>query len=92
MLSIFSCAYWSSVYLLWDSLVAQLVKNLPAMQETPVQLLGWEVPLEKGYILSCSIFCLHLLLLLLLLLSCVSYLYILEIKPLSISSFANIFS
>ena len=30
------------------SLVAQLVKNLPAMWETPVQLLGWEDPLEKG--------------------------------------------
>ena len=30
------------------SLVAQLVKNLPAMQETPVQLLGWDDPLEKG--------------------------------------------
>ena len=30
------------------SLVAQLVKNLPAMQETPVQFLGREVPLEKG--------------------------------------------
>ena len=30
------------------SLVAQLVKNSPAMQETPVQLLGWEDPLEKG--------------------------------------------
>ena len=29
-------------------LVAQLVKNLPAMQETPVRLLGWEDPLEKG--------------------------------------------
>ena len=24
-----------------------MVKNLPAMQETPVQLLGWEDPLEK---------------------------------------------
>ena len=32
----------------WASLVAQLVKNLPAMQETPVQFLGWEDPLEKG--------------------------------------------
>ena len=32
----------------WASLVAQLVKNLPAMQETPVQFLGWENPLEKG--------------------------------------------
>ena len=30
------------------SLVAQLIKNLPAMQETPVQFLGWEDPLEKG--------------------------------------------
>ena len=30
------------------SLVAQMVKNLPAMQETLVQLLGWEDPLEKG--------------------------------------------
>ena len=30
------------------SLVAQLVKNSPAMQETPVQFLGWEGPLEKG--------------------------------------------
>ena len=32
----------------WASLVAQLVKNLPAMQETPVQSLGQEDPLEKG--------------------------------------------
>ena len=30
------------------SVIAQLAKNLPAMQETPVQFLGWEVPLEKG--------------------------------------------
>ena len=30
------------------SLVAQLAKNLPAMQETPVQCLGREDPLEKG--------------------------------------------
>ena len=29
------------------SLVAQLVKNPPAMQETWVQSLGWEDPLEK---------------------------------------------
>ena len=34
--------------LLRPSLVAQLVKNPPAMQETPFQLLGREVPLEKG--------------------------------------------
>ena len=31
----------------WASLVAQLVKNLPAMWETWVQSLGWEDPLEK---------------------------------------------
>ena len=30
------------------SLKAQLVKNPPAMQETPVQSLGQEDPLEKG--------------------------------------------
>ena len=31
----------------WASLVAQLVKNLPAMQEIWVQFLGWEEALEK---------------------------------------------
>ena len=30
------------------SLIGQLVKNLPALQETPVQFLGQEEPLEKG--------------------------------------------
>ena len=32
---------------LWASLVAQLVKNLSAVQETRVRSLGWEDPLEK---------------------------------------------
>ena len=32
----------------WAFLVAQLVKNSPAMRETWVQFLGWEDPLEKG--------------------------------------------
>ena len=32
----------------WASLVAQMVKNLPAMQEIWVRSLGWEDPLEKG--------------------------------------------
>ena len=32
----------------WASLIAQLVKNLPVMQETPVRSPGWENPLEKG--------------------------------------------
>ena len=34
--------------LLSGSLIAQLVKNPPAVQETLVQFLGWEDPLEKG--------------------------------------------
>ena len=33
---------------LWASLVAQLVKNPPAMRETWVQSLGWEDTLENG--------------------------------------------
>ena len=32
----------------WASLVAQLVKNLPAMQEIWVPSLGWKDLLEKG--------------------------------------------
>ena len=39
----------------WTSLVAQLVKNLPAMQETWVRSLGWEDPLEKGMTTHSSI-------------------------------------
>ena len=31
-----------------SALIAQLVKNSPAVQETPVRFLGWEDPLEKG--------------------------------------------
>ena len=38
------CMYVSK----WASLIAQLVKNPAAMQETPVRVLGWEDPLEKG--------------------------------------------
>ena len=39
----------------WASLVAQLAKNLTAMQETWVQSLGWEDPLEKGKAIHSSI-------------------------------------
>ena len=39
----------------WASLLAQLVKNPPAMQETRVQSLGWEDPLEKGQATHSSI-------------------------------------
>ena len=35
------------VWLIRASLVAQMVKNLYAIQETQVQSLGWEDPLEK---------------------------------------------
>ena len=34
--------------MLGASLIAQSVKNLPAIQETQVRSLGWEDPLEKG--------------------------------------------
>ena len=37
------------------SLVAQLVKNLPAMREIWVRSLGWEDPLEKGTVTHSSI-------------------------------------
>ena len=37
------------------SLIAQLVKNLPAIQETLVQSLGWEDPPEKGMATHSSI-------------------------------------
>ena len=37
----------NTLTLYWASLVAQLVKNPPAVQETWVQSLGWEDPLEK---------------------------------------------
>ena len=39
----------------WASLVAQMVKNLPALQETQVQSLGWEDPLEEGMTIHSSI-------------------------------------
>ena len=62
MLSIFSCAYWPSVYLLWRNVYSGLLPIFP--------LIDW----------------------LFLLLSCISCLYILEIKPLSVASFEIIFS
>ena len=40
----------------WASLVAQLVKNLPAMWETWVRSLGWEDLLEKGKATHSSIY------------------------------------
>ena len=39
----------------WASLVAQMIKNPPAMQETWVRFLAWENPLEKGMATHSSI-------------------------------------
>ena len=47
---------WGSIIIIFGaSLVAQLVKNLPAMQETQVRFLGWEDPLEEGMATHSSI-------------------------------------
>ena len=43
-------------YICRASLVAQLVKNPPAIHETWVQSLGWEDPLEEGMATNSSIF------------------------------------
>ena len=37
-----------ALFCMWASLVAEMVKNLPAVQETQVQSLGQEDPLEEG--------------------------------------------
>ena len=39
----------------WASLVAQSIKNLPAIQETQVRFLGWEDPLENEMVTHSSI-------------------------------------
>ena len=50
-LYIFICFIFYPLY----SLVAQLVKNPPTIQETPVRFLGQEDPLRKGYAAHSSI-------------------------------------
>ena len=52
-------AWWATAHgvtFTLGALVAQMVKNMPAMQETWVQSLGWEDPLEKGMATHSSIF------------------------------------
>ena len=49
------CVYVYVYIKLVASLVAQMVKNPPAMQETWVQSLGWEDPLEEGLATHSSI-------------------------------------
>ena len=39
----------------WASLVAQMIKNFPAMRETWVRSLGWDDPLEEGMATHSSI-------------------------------------
>ena len=45
----------TTVHIFWASPVAQLVKDLPAMWETPVLFLGQEDPLDKGMATHSSI-------------------------------------
>ena len=54
-LSLFGRYYNVLPILLWASLLAQTVKNLPAMQETWVQPLDWDDPLEEGVAAHASI-------------------------------------
>ena len=44
-----------SLVIPWPSLVAQMVKNLPTMQETWVRSLSWEDPLKKEMVTHSSI-------------------------------------
>ena len=39
--------YW---FIIWPSLVAWTVKNLPAVQETQVRSLGWEIPWKRHWL------------------------------------------
>ena len=48
-------AWEEDMFQLKTSLVAQLVKNLPAVQETWVRFPGWEDPLEEGMTTHSSI-------------------------------------
>ena len=47
--------HWLKLCLPMGSLLAQMVNNMPAMQETLVQSLGWEDPLEEGMATHSSI-------------------------------------
>ena len=46
---------FSSLLTSWASLVARMVRNLPAIQETWVRSLGWEDPLKEGVATHSSI-------------------------------------
>ena len=56
MLIKYATDFWDSICTrLGAFLVAQMVKNLPAMQETWFRSQGWEEPLEKGMVTHSSI-------------------------------------
>ena len=48
--------FLKSIIIVGASLIAQSVKNLPAMQETQVQFLGREDPLEEGRATHTAVF------------------------------------
>ena len=54
-LTYFLSAQWGKNIYNMLSLVAQTIKNLPAIWETWVQFLGWEDPLEEGMATHSSI-------------------------------------
>ena len=41
--------FYLNTWMYWASLVAQTIKNLPAMQETQVQFLGWKIPWKRKW-------------------------------------------
>ena len=47
--------YLSTNHSITASLVAQMVKNLPAMRKTWVRSLGWEDPVEEGMVTHSSV-------------------------------------
>ena len=51
----FFSSYHLTVPPSWASLVAQVVRNLPAMKETQIRPVGWEDPIEKGMATHSSI-------------------------------------
>ena len=59
LLQIFSYIFINDTHL-WTSLVAQMVKNLPEIQETQVRSLGQEGPLEKEMATHSSILVLRI--------------------------------
>ena len=56
------CTFRNYIYIYihtWVSLVAQMVKNPPAVLETWVQSLGWQDPLEEGMTIHSNIFAMN---------------------------------